>query len=430
MNPRITTPLDDEPLAIYRLLANATPAEKADLVLDYITRHGRLDLPERDGLRADLRGVDLSREALEVRLAQMPGGEVLWWFPAGFPSGAVNLEEANLQGADLRQANLLGANLHWANLPEARLWETNLRGAFLDGADLPGAELPDAKLQGATLRSANLQRAHLRGANLQGAVLEGGNLQGADLAWANLQGADLRSTRLEGVDFKFCTGLTHIRVAGAYLDRTRLRREQLGENIGEEREARESKASAINRAEFYTQAKHSYLALKQNFEDLGDYDAASWAYRKEREMERLEAGWRAVDAWWPTPRPWQSVADKPQRRKAVKYTIKWLTDTVQWILTDYGESVWRVLGAIGLVFLGFAALYGVINGVRLVDSGALTHDPKDLALFSLGAMTTLLPPNLQPACDGAQVLVNLETLLAVALTGLLGFVLGNRIRHS
>jgi hypothetical protein len=180
--------------------------------------------------------------------------------------------------------------------------------------------------------------------------------------------------------------------------------------------------------------------LKQNFEDLGDYDAASWAYRKEREMERLEAGWRARTECRPSSHEELEligtefrhvmVKDKPRYRKAASHAAKWVSDTVQWLLTDYGESVWRVFGAIVLVFLLFAFLYGAINGVRVVDSGALTQDPKDLALFSLGAMTTLLPPNLQPACDGAQVLVNLETLLAVALTGLLGFVLGNRIRHS
>jgi hypothetical protein len=342
----------------------------------------------------------------------MPGGEAQWWDE---DSRGVNLREADLQGARLGRANLQRADLSRANFEDAYLIQANLQRADLSEANFEGAWLIFAKLQGARLGRANLQetnafaanfqKAFLRGADLQRALLGRANLQGATLWEANFQGANLRDARLERVDLTDCHNLNHIYMEGAYLDRTRLRWEQLGEAIGEERKAQASQARATERANLYTQAKQGYLGLKQNFEDLGDYDAASRAYRKEREMERKEA-------WY-------------QRR-----ILKWLTDTGQWILTDYGESVWRVFGAIILVFLFFAFLYGFFNGVRLVDSGTLTHDPKDMVLFSLGAMTTLLPPNLQPACDGAQVLVNLETLLAVALTGLLGFVLGNRIRHS
>jgi len=44
------------PLEIYERLAEATPEEKTDIVLRLIEEHpeGRLELPARDGVRADL----------------------------------------------------------------------------------------------------------------------------------------------------------------------------------------------------------------------------------------------------------------------------------------------------------------------------------------------------------------------------------------
>jgi hypothetical protein len=67
----------------------------------------------------------------------------------------------------------------------------------LNNTDLQGANLQGAYLQGATLFSANLQEANLLGANLQEANLFDANLQGANLIDANLQGANLQRANLQ-----------------------------------------------------------------------------------------------------------------------------------------------------------------------------------------------------------------------------------------
>ena len=90
-----------------------------------------------------------------------------------------------------------GANLQDANLQGANLWGVDLQGAHLQGANLWGVDL-----QGANLRGANLQDANLRGANLQDANLRDANLQGVDLRGANLQDANLRDANLQGVDLR------------------------------------------------------------------------------------------------------------------------------------------------------------------------------------------------------------------------------------
>jgi hypothetical protein len=117
---------------------------------------------------------------------------------------------------------------------------------------------------------------------------------------------------------------------------------------------------------------------------------------------------------------------------AVKAYVAWVNDALQWVICDYGENPWLVLLWIGIIFLAFTAGYGLTNSVLQGDlaTGHISHSPGDWALFSLGAMTTMGAEGLSPACTAAQVAARMEALLTVALTGLLGFVIGNRIRHS
>jgi len=399
------------PLEVYERLAKATPEEKTDIVLRLIEEHpeGRLELPARDRVRANLSKVDLSRDTLRARLAQSKIESPPWW---DADHEGANLFRAELQGANLFRAELQGANLLHANLQDANLESTNLQDANLEGANLQGALLMDANLQDAILANTNLQNAGLDFANLQGANLVGVDLQGVILTFANLQGANLIGARLQGVDLSN-TYITRIYVNSARLDKTRLRWEQLGGAIGEEL------------AGAYRAAKHGYLALKQNFDDLGDYDAASWAYRKERRMEKLEALQKARTA----------VAER-KWRAAIGNFAKFASDQlVEW-MCDYGESVPRVLGSLLVVYVLFTLFYGLTWGVmRVYDTPtAIIKEPTrnliDLARFSLSAMTTMESAGLEPRNGLVELVARLQALLGVALTGLLGFVVANRIRRS
>ena len=110
-------------------------------------------------------------------------------------------ERANLQDANLQNADLEGVNLQDANLQNA-----NLKGSNLQDADLQNADLKGSNLQNAYLQDAYLQDVYLQGADLQNADLKGSDLQDADLQRANLQGADLDFSCLPlwcgGLNFK------------------------------------------------------------------------------------------------------------------------------------------------------------------------------------------------------------------------------------
>ena len=100
--------------------------------------------------------------ANEEHVAKLKEGVNVWNDWRGrFPEIIPDLEEANLEKADLK-----GFNLSEANLKKA-----NLGGAFLTKCNLQEADLREADLTGAKLESANLREAKLREAKLEGADL-------------------------------------------------------------------------------------------------------------------------------------------------------------------------------------------------------------------------------------------------------------------
>lgn len=424
-----------------------------------------LDLREADLQGASLRGADLHGVDLEnadlrdtnlegadlrganLRLADLRGSRLVGAHLEGANLAGANLraallEGAELQGTDMANVQLEGANLGEADLREAMLEEANLRGAsvrfanlrgaILEGAslcraDLRGAILEDADLKGADLRDAELEEARLCGARLSGADLRDCLLREADLRKADLTGADLRGAVLKGANFQNAVlreaklqdlnlshcEIAHIHLGGAKLENTPFLLKQLGGAIGEEL------------AGDFEQAAQGYLTLERNFSGLGDHDAASWAYRRRRRMQKREAIERA------------RVARAEQRwRRAVGQYAKFASDQlVEW-MCDYGESIPRVLGSLAVVYAAFTLFYFLGGGVvRVLELPAgtvrvSTHDPAGVALFSLLVMTTGSPAgNLQPRGDLTLSLMGVQAFLGVALTGLLGFVLGNRIRR-
>jgi hypothetical protein len=193
-----------------------------------------------------------------------------------------------------------------------------------------------------------------------------------------------------------------------------MRQDQLGGAIGEDL------------ARDFPAAGRAYQALEKNFVDLGDLDAARWAYLKRRRMEKFAAFAQARAAF--RERRW---------RAALNASASFANDqAVEW-LCDYGESVPRVLATLASVVLLFALLYGASGSVAAVTETpkgpvkAITHNPVELIIFSLLAMTTSGSPavGLVPSNEAVHLITGLQASLGIALTGLLGFVLGNRIRR-
>lgn len=465
--------------AALAVIARAEPAERAAVLLELIAGRGgvAIDLSKQGGQVALLRNVELGA----ARLAEIWQGPETpsWMSPA---SGGVDLRDANLAGADFGGADLSCADLRGATLNGAMLEKANLNGALLDaaqlvgadlaGADLRGARLGSANLEGALIEDADLSGAFLRFARLNGAVLEGADLRGADLwsaslAEANLvranlrglelteinltradlseadlrgasisdcrlpgamlrgtslssavcrrndlRGADLREADCSGVDLTTCQ-IDGLGLCNAWLEKTRLNLTQLGGSVGEER------------AKDYDRAALAYSALERNFSGLNDREGAVWAYLRRRRMqkalalEQTRAAWRAGS-----------------RRLALRPLAKYVSDQLTELLCDYGESVPRVLGALVILFSFFTLIYAITGSVLRAVPGidgakpVVTQNLWDVALFSFLCMTSGAPSGeLAPRDDIALMLTGIQLFIGVALIGLLGFVLGNRIRR-
>jgi hypothetical protein len=167
----------------------------------------------------------------------------------------------------------------------------------------------------------------------------------------------------------------------------------------------------------YIAANRGYLILKNYFTESGEYDAANWAYLKERRMEKHEMfrNWKLVAA---NPKNWYTTC-----RLGVKLVIHQLAESI----CDYGTNLIKVIRSLFVVWIGFGIIYYAFRGVR--RDTVITQDFFASILYSLGRMTAVDIESLKPSCEGWYWVVSLETLIGIALVGLLGFILGNTLRR-
>ena len=245
----------------------------------------------------------------------------------------------------------------------------------------------------------------LLGAQLQGSDLMMAQLQRADLSWAQLQGADLRSAKLQGADLYNDVSLEGTRWDGAFLDRTRIRRESLGSAIGDESDAHGSR-SAID----YYDAKEAYLLLKNNFNQIGRYEDASWAYIKEQQMEKMAHY-----------REWRSHGWRIWRGRGP--FLGWLRNWAYELATGYGERPWNPVIGGGLIMLAFAVAFW---GTRAIADGG------DALMYSLATFATfnLARSELNPQGPGVEAASSIEALLGIGILALFIFTLGNRMSRG
>ena len=379
-----------------------------------------------------------SRKHAELRGAHLECASLWNANLAGVDFHEAHMEGARLTGARLDGASFERAHLHHADLSSAHLEEASFQGAFLDRANLDGADLSRANLRGASLRTANLLHVSLRQAALQGAHLEDArilhaNLGGAMLVHAHLEGAIVQHTTFENASLKFArlqgailegcdlarvdlseSYLTGVRWYGAFLDRSRMRRDQLGHAIGDELWASDEKT-----AQAYREASEAYLLLKNNFSSIGRYEDAAWAYVKEQQMEKMAYHWGWRWRFW---RPWPAFG-------------RWLRNWAYELLTGYGERPFLpVLWGL-VVILTFAGGYAVAGNIAPDFAGDPataqgSHSFMDALTHSIAAFATIGFNTLEPLGWGARLLTAIESAFGIGLFALFIFTLGNRMSRS
>ncbi|MCB0211160.1 MAG: pentapeptide repeat-containing protein [Anaerolineae bacterium] len=392
---------------------------------------------------ADLRRVRLSRAAFFK--AYLDNTDLQFAEMQNCILDNVNLNDAKLQHASLRKAifnegqlnrskfsnatlvktDFSGLHLAYANFERANLQEAKFVNARLYRAEFPHAQLVAADLSQADLYQADLTNANLSMTKFVEANLQEAKFQDNRLSKADFQGANLCFSELLGVNFQNST-ITNIHWKGAILEKTKFWQSQLGKEIGEEKDAK-CETDIDKKITRYEDAKLAYLGLKQNFEELGYYDDAGWAYQKERQMKQSAIYYRGRKGW----------SEGRFFNPLKKFFISLLHQIVEWA-TGYGESPLRVIVSILILFIFGVVLFSQIgglelNGTSVSESGNFDSEGYLIlqrVLYMLDVFTTASFSDMRPVTFWAQFVSGCFALTGIFLTGLLGFVVGNWIRHS
>jgi uncharacterized protein YjbI with pentapeptide repeats len=358
----------------------------------------------------DLSWLDLGREAISREagpVSRRSGKRPIW--KSDRPGGI------DLRGVILENANLRGANLAYANL-----YDANLECAVLNVAILTRARLFRARLCGADLCWSNLSGAMARGAKFDNANLAVADLTGTDFREASLKDASLYKARFSG---------------------TRLGRRELGDVIVQENPDKlkalieryyQGAARGWIEIEIRTKqlddARQVYAALKANFLDTGNYQDASWAHIKERQMAKKTHSPRNARNYYEEEFPQGRVLFSTGCwRFYLRHTLKWLLDWAAELTCGYGEKPLRTVLWAGIFLLVFPFLFRWSNGI-ISEAGPMSW--LDYFNYSFGAFTTFGFDQFQAATPLAQTLTSIEALLGISVLALLMFTLGNRISRS
>jgi hypothetical protein len=292
-------------------------------------------------------------------------------------------EPAKLERTSFRNSSFVGCFF-----AHTELERTDFRGCRLDRCDFRYARFSRAQLANATIRLSDFYRATFG----DGTVLDETRIELASLTSAQLEGAvglDWRSfRRRDGPPALLQESAADYAEFLRVIARDRLPQSTVEDALG-------------NRLE---EAARVYRGLSGLWTSRGQFDDAGSAYTHSRRLEREAFG----------PR-YDGVPFRPLRWLAL-----WAADLV----CGFGESLQRVLVWILLVALlpGFAYWrLGGVDGARgLFDN----------LLFAASQLTASTPSGLRPANSLVSWIGLLQTFVGVALLGLFGFVLGNKIRSS
>lgn len=432
-------PIDLSPEALAPL-AKAYEQANGGRKAPWIGPRGGISLSEAQLQGANLGGAGLQRA--DFVFAQLQGAVLrrakLEWAAAFCAQlEGADLFAAGLQSVLLNSARLRGASLDSANLEGAFLLNAELRGAKLRWAQLRQASPSHAQLQQADLSHADLREAALWEAQLDGAILHEADLQGAYLRRAQLQNVHLESAKIQRTDMYDVASLDGARWYGSLLDHTRIKGESLGKAIGDELEAHKGKT-----ADAYHRAKEAYLLLKNNFNQIGRYEDASWAYVKEQQMEKMAHYWEwrsGVRSAWSSLWGWRPFSGGRNLRQAGSELgsllssflrafasgslWRWFWNRAFEFLTGHGERPLKAVRAGVFVIVAFGGGFWATRAIANFWD-ALVYSIATFATFNLGR------PGLNPEGRGVEIASSLEAILGIGVLALVVFTVGNRMSRG
>jgi hypothetical protein len=318
--------------------------------------------------------------------------------------------------------------------------------------DLRGYGLSGLQLGGRVWRRLVFGRNH----DSEQAVLENVSFERGTLEWCELVGVDLdhvsfEACRISDCDLRYAT-FRRVRMADVTLERCDLYRA----NMLHGTELQRARFRLISPPDVYdgvTGLRWSSFCGSETpaviAESATEYASFLERTRQERQFdrpldvalrERLEnaaESFRTLSAYWDARGQFEdggraySHSQRLLRQSAGPFYSGRPFDPVRWLglwtadlVCGFGESLPRIFAALAVVALLPGMLLGLLGGA----SGG--HGLGDDLIFSVAHLTTTQVARIHASSRAVEAIGLVQSIMGIALLGLFGFVLGNKIRRS
>ncbi len=257
-------------------------------------------------------------------------------------------------------------------------------------------------------------------------------------------GISFRNTLLDKISLCFeIYNDSYIDFEGARIKDTVFRRDHIEGHI-----IQENKKS-------YDRAKEIYITLKNNFHSIGRYDDESWAYIKERDMEKLSYSFTNSEEndTYRFVSNMKNIFDRFLLK--IKFFTKWLFSkkSLNWLklviasfIYGYGENPWRVIRFALIIIFLFAIILN-FSGIVISDRtnliiefikesqgdeytlkylGPILGSFLNCLYFSVVTFTTLGYGDFQPAVGLSRFFVSLESIIGAITMALFVYTFARR----
>ncbi len=327
-----------------------------------------------------------------------------------------DLTDLSISNVDLSHSEFFHVRFG-AKSERHRIENVDFTGCTFEECDFEMCELVDCKFQDcriidcdfryARFVTSSFARATISRSDLYRTVFEIGNIfEGAELTDVSLHLAELHGSDLRWSNF-----------VGPLMAETPTLARMLQEHPEKQRgELEDQLARAIY------DAIDTYRRLAGMWNGLGLYSDEARAYRYAKRLE-LKAASIALRRH-SSEVPLSPASGQPSRRRALQIVVG---HSIANALCGFGESLGRITLWILGVVLATGALFSIFNGVQHDNSSkasvaeSFTYAVKNL----VGGTATGLHLRTNWQLVGAA-----ETIVALVLIGLFGFVLGNKLRRS
>jgi uncharacterized protein YjbI with pentapeptide repeats len=270
--------------------------------------------------------------------------------------------------------------------------------AELDRTDFRGATLVDCDFRYAVFNRTQLAEATVRRSDFYRAMFDKGTV----MARSTLEQVSLDSASLDGmtaIDWE-----TLDPDEGPLLAQEGAERDyrEFLETTVRDRPTQDDVEQAVARR--FRDAARVYRSLSGVFMTHGRYRDAGLAYARSRRLERR--------------------AERMEHRRRLVPSFQWVWLWFADLLCGFGESLGRVAAWLAVVAVMPGLVYWSAGGVEGA-AGVLDH-----LLFSLSQLRATTPEGMSESNAVVEWIGVSQTLLGVALLGVFGFILANKIRNS